>query len=52
MQIFGNSSEIETRYQKRGYARRTGNKLVELNVGHTLKQTPENLNPNRDYKKV
>lgn len=38
--------------KERAYARRTGNKLVKLNVGHTLKQTHENLNPNRDYKKV
>lgn len=29
-----------------------GGKPVELNVGHTLKQSHENLNPNRDYKKV
>lgn len=38
--------------KKRGYARETGGKLVELNVGHTLKQSHENLNPNRDDKKV
>lgn len=29
-----------------------GGKPVELNVGHTLKQSHENLNPNRDYKKL
>lgn len=29
-----------------------GGVLMELNVGHTLKQSHENLNPNRDYKKV
>lgn len=38
--------------KKRGSDRRTGDKLAELNVGHTLKQTHEKLNPNRDYKKV